>query len=1808
MACEYLKITTQEREILTGASTKHAYQFFGYTNGNTWRSNLAKVPEFLRRTGVTYLDLVELLKTRYINAELTGQVVDHQHISTSSNRLEHAQTPAPNAVTGTAKSQSVKPHKDSDNIPDWQRDAITDGDDPEPLFSPKTIVLYAPNSVCDLSQTRIQHLDLTKLEDGEWLKMHRFLRLWKKLDWKMPELDRAMKALNATDINDDFLENLSDLKWLQTELNVPVVKLLSLWAPIDTFGQDALYLKLFQNKAVINPVDSAFQLLQDDSSRLKSTDATISEHIPPILAALRINDEDLLVIRDATELAQAGALLTLENLSLLYRHALLAKALKLKVKDFISLKLLTGINPFHPGKLAETVKFVKKARSVKESGFSIAHLNYLFRHDFDSDKNIAPRDEAVMLLLDTLQADLNKILDETIVFPDPTGELLRSKLSLVMDSTLVDGAMGLIDGTSKMDDKQGFVRQHFQLFLKQEEIEEAVLLLEGSDITQEQREANIRYLLPRLMTHLRDSLSRTLVKQTISESLELDGELAKALLERILTAKTDATKTAMADFLALVGDGLAVTHFTDVNLGTVQHWAGLIIPQHDDNYSFYTRLKGGVKLWVNNEVLINQWVAQDKTVEHTSENQIPLKAGQAYRMRLEYFTNDPETVTELRWSSVSTPKNIVPQSQLYSAVSFPIEGIKQAYLRLHKIALLANTFEMTAEEAIYLAEHSEDFEDFDFNSVPTDSSAQNVMDGIVVKYFEQWEELHEYFTLRTSLPQRDLSLLDVFTAANFPQPPNDPILSSAVPPMLAMLTAWPLTDIRYLVGPDALDLSVDAFKNASGPTKLWEVFTLSRKLGVSVQQLRDWAVKHSSSAQANAIVQAVKAKHDDDQWLVIAKPLNDSLREKQKAALIAYVLADKAIVEKGITDSNQLFEYFLIDVNMSACFMTSRIKQAISSVHLFVQRCLMNLEPDVSAALLDSEWWKWMKNYRVWEANRKVFLYPENWIEPDLRDDKSQFFKELETQLLQDEVTEHTVEEALLAYLEKLDDVARLEICGVYRYDAEHSGEDKTVGVHIFGRTKNDPPNYYYRRFIPTTGVWTSWEQVNHVEGQHLIPVIYNRRLHLFWATFEEQPDPATDLSLVPIRSLEEIQYEQEYDAYLRSLDTWNREKRKHENEQKEKLKDITVKGDCYPVWTPIAVTWHCEDDIIIPGYDIGDYSVAEPTKPEEPDLTKDAKEPRKRWAIKLSWIEYRETGWSAKRTAKDCLYSPGEEIRDYGFQSAINAKGQLSILCYRRLPEYTEAVEDLDVISKVGWFVMNGCRQEVLAKDRGFYESFSDPLDSIKTPARSRVSFMRFDQESGNTLTFYGWNPFHDRYAILQNTPSAFRLVHPPYDTDPQESSFAGSIYPFVYEDDRVNYFAMPTPAIPPQAQGEIKHPSVDIYVEEEDALAAKVRLPDMGDPAPMERRTKFDSHRIGESETLSAARSQSPVSASMAMQRSQGPREVSEIEMVMTKKSSKSGQPKVEMAEKNFGPISIYLKFYTFFHPHVCEMIAALHRRGIPGLLNLANQKRNNDYVPGWVFDTLYKPTEKVHWKYPSEDVDFNGGAYSIYNWELFFHAPLLIADRLSKNQHFEEAQQWLHYIFDPTDSDTEEPSPARYWKVLPFYQNKDIVRLDKWLESVSTKEVEEWRNNPFSPHLVARSRLVSYQKMVVMKYIDNLIAWGDQLFGRDTIESINEATQLYIMAYNCLGPRVQEIPQRGKVKEQTYHGLEKQGLDAFSNAIVELENEFPFSSNDQELISKKLPVSHFKENFSQPLLGGISNQKKQQSCITWSDNSCA
>ena len=220
---------------------------------------------------------------------------------------------------------------------------------------------------------------------------------------------------------------------------------------------------------------------------------------------------------------------------------------------------------------------------------------------------------------------------------------------------------------------------------------------------------------------------------------------------------------------------------------------------------------------------------------------------------------------------------------------------------------------------------------------------------------------------------------------------------------------------------------------------------------------------------------------------------------------------------------------------------------------------------------------------------------------------------------------------------------------------------------------------------------------------------------------------------------------------------------------------------------------------------------------------------------------------------------------------------------------------------------------------------------------------------------------------------------------------------------------------------------------------------------------------------------------------------------------------------------------------------------------------------------FDAAYKPsTALVQRPYPVKDLDFtSGGAYSAYNWELFFHVPITIAIHLSKNQRFAEAQRWFHYLFDPTD-DSDGPTPERFWKVRPF-QYTDVKKIEEILVNLATgvdetlrnetiRSIEAWKDAPFRPHVIARYRQQAYMYKTVMAYLDNLIAWGDSLFRQDTGEAIDEAMMVYVLAANILGPRPQPVPKKGTVRPQTYANL-RNDLAQFGTVMRDVEADLPF-----------------------------------------------
>ncbi len=219
---------------------------------------------------------------------------------------------------------------------------------------------------------------------------------------------------------------------------------------------------------------------------------------------------------------------------------------------------------------------------------------------------------------------------------------------------------------------------------------------------------------------------------------------------------------------------------------------------------------------------------------------------------------------------------------------------------------------------------------------------------------------------------------------------------------------------------------------------------------------------------------------------------------------------------------------------------------------------------------------------------------------------------------------------------------------------------------------------------------------------------------------------------------------------------------------------------------------------------------------------------------------------------------------------------------------------------------------------------------------------------------------------------------------------------------------------------------------------------------------------------------------------------------------------------------------------------------------------------------FLATYAPSVMVERPYPVKDLDFTtSGAYSVYNWELFYHIPLTIGINLSKNGRYADALRWFSFLFDPTD-DSDGPTPERFWKVRPF-QHTDVKKLedilvnlatgdDQQLRDETTLSIHAWQEAPFRPFVIARYRQQAFMYKTIMAYLDNLIAWGDALFRQDTGEAIDEALMLYVLAVNILGPRPQPVPAKNTTRPQTYANL-RGDLNQFGVVLRQAETLAPF-----------------------------------------------
>jgi hypothetical protein len=951
--------------------------------------------------------------------------------------------------------------------------------------------------------------------------------------------------------------------------------------------------------------------------------------------------------------------------------------------------------------------------------------------------------------------------------------------------------------------------------------------------------------------------------------------------------------------------------------------------------------------------------------------------------------------------------------------------------------------------------------------------------------FEAWARLASVARARARLPEhRDT--LEVLRALGDVSEVDDVLADRG----------WRAADVNHVRVELGLDALAD-FNDEAALLTILDALELVDRTGLSASMLIDMATTEATSAHADALRHSLRARHSNASWASTGKALRDPLRERQRQALVAYLLAN-GDGPVSFSTENDLYAHYLLDVEMSACATTSRIRLALSSIQLFIQRVFLNLEAPIQFDADAAVQYRWMKNYRVWEANRKVFLYPENFVEPELRRDTSRLFSELEATLAQDDPSEKLTEAAYLDYLHGLETIAKPEVMGLVRERINSSGDAYIDRLHVIARTRGEPHRWLYRT-REDQRFWTAWVGLDaDIEGDHVLPAVFNGRLYILWPTFRLAGEEISEVDSAD----EGVGGKAHVEIHLNWM-----ERR-------------------FGEWSPVRMSPSFKTPSTVAHWSLPSYQrqvrlstrVVQSISTGRPALEVVVRRHirtffnpvGKLWGIGLFVLEATDDTFTAQAVAADGVISSW----------TLPPNGHI-------INGQTVVARSSDSSSEL---------QLAVAEDRwpGGNQTqtlFADP------PQRYTLMFAQTDVPGVVRSTGFF---FQDRWRSLFIEPrdsyeakqGALNMV------DPGKIEAA----PFME-----------------QAGLEIELPIVDLAPKSVDLAPELLKLDNLEVKTP----TYNGLAGVIDAQSISI----NPVADQQV---------VALAKQEYDDATAIHGTEPTPHAEHTTVPwMGKRFRAYLFEHPYTPLFMGEIRAGSVQGLLaptegqgveGLARQQLTETVLSAERYDP-----KSFDSPLPTADVDFSvGGAYSIYNWELFFHAPVLLAKRLTNNQRFEEADWWLRKVFDPTASDGEVP--ARYWQIKPFFDSAQPPSIHELLlllqyEGTDSEQLEaraafedqiwRWRRRPFDPHLIAGLRDGSYQRAVIMQYLDNLIAWGDSLFAQDTLESINEATQLYVMAQNVLGQRPRLVNPHGQAAPKNFEELESGGLDAFSNAVVELEN---------------------------------------------------
>ncbi len=901
------------------------------------------------------------------------------------------------------------------------------------------------------------------------------------------------------------------------------------------------------------------------------------------------------------------------------------------------------------------------------------------------------------------------------------------------------------------------------------------------------------------------------------------------------------------------------------------------------------------------------------------------------------------------------------------------------------------------------------------------------------------------------------------------------------------------------------------------------------------------------------------------------KQILNRLAEKKRDAYVDYftnyiVGENENTAMLGITDADDLYDYFLTDVKTNADFKTSPVSDALASIQQYINNILNQKEPGYSGEFSEDvqQWWSgYLGHISLWKAYQKMEDYPEDYNLPDYATDKTQLFSDFAADLGSNSLNDAGIQTAFLKYLRSYEAVNAISvISGYIDYPGERNDKDTFSGhgflnsdYYFIGKNSSSPAGFYWReaniRADKSSGyisprAWHEWqplvitEDAKDILQMRIVKV--SGCLFIAYLAGKEEPVADNEKSSTGIRSENKKQYKVTLKLSRMGLDgKWDIPEQLHEEVYNSKSE---VQPDAFKLIS-VAFTQdeQRDDDLVIAWLDDQKKAIfsdilnvlRQQSATDGSDILGD------------NWLEGLASRFfnGNNNVCQHRIFGINKDISsisrdncnpDLSLEAFYCRKGARHQLRVRGCCHRSAKIPDLislnlqAIVSEWhnGRIIVSGDRNNITVRAEA--TEGADYLALSLPDGENKVVFNKKDFIEDN-----GWLSAEIKISLTQNQCDAIAVKN--YKEIRSGAGFSyqiasgGSVHSLAHVKNHVSTVIQP--------------------------VIVSAGLSVLDDNLQGLQKEDWDGNLIYQKGGHTPWCTFSWTN---------------DTDKVIFKFGLKNNSFKDEFTV-SIKELSKNIPFIETFSEH--QQFLSFNQSGA----ELKNIRLNSVQVRdliyraqtavGHIFDWDAQITEEPGYGDNKKEILDLYGANSRYLWELFFYLPYLVANRFSQNRLYPQARQWLHYIFSPYDGCRLSVKDDEHR--LSVKDGGELLPPPYWNCRVLTKPDLEYQNNDNAlpdPFAISEDAPSHYRKSVYLMYADTLISEADLYYRQLSRDSITRAWGLYHRAQGMLGriPKERSLP---KWQPCTVNEL----LDNKTDVVQ--ENTFPelFSAIYPENIPKQL-----------------------------------